>query len=289
MAALSRLTAGSTSRFMEDNVARRQDLLALFDQEMRRELIYPDLRKDVLPWGVRHVRPAPGKSFISYYQLNENTADAAIQEQIEYFHGINQPFEWIVYDHDTPLDMKSRLAAHGFEPDEPAALMLLDLESAPTVLLEPPQVDLRAITRREGLDDVIQVLEQVWGGSFAWVTERLGSHLEIPGYLNVYVAYVDDQPASVGWVYYHTGDQLTQGSYFAQGSHFARLFGGSTVAELRGRGLYTAILAQRAQESLQRGVRYLTVEAGPMSQPILAKHGFWQLDTVHDFTATAHE
>jgi hypothetical protein len=248
-------------------------LLNLYDEEMRLGMSYPDMRKDILPWGVRFVRPAPGMSFIAYHRLDENSADAAIQEQLEYFQGINQPFQWAVFDHDRPADMKNRLVAHGFEPDEPGALMVLDLSAAPAVLLEPSEIDIRQVTHRTGLGEVIQVLEQVWGSNFDWIWERMGRHLEIQGYLNLYVAYVEDQPTSVGWVYFHHGSQ------------FASLFGGSTIATQRGRGLYTAILTRRIQASLQRGVRYLTVETGPMSQPIVAKYGFWQLSAAQDFTA----
>jgi len=38
--------------------------------------------------------------------------------------------------------------------------------------------------------------------------------------------------------------------------------------------LYTALLAVRLQEAAARQVGYLTVDASPMSQPILEKFGF---------------
>ncbi len=54
----------------------------------------------------------------------------------------------------------------------------------------------------------------------------------------------------------------------------ASLWGGSTISGFRKRGLYTALLAVRAQEANARGVRYLTVNASAMSRPILEKFGF---------------
>ena len=56
--------------------------------------------------------------------------------------------------------------------------------------------------------------------------------------------------------------------------HFAGLWGGSTLAAYRGRGLYTALLAARVREARARGVPYLTIDAGAMSRPIVARHGF---------------
>ena len=46
------------------------------------------------------------------------------------------------------------------------------------------------------------------------------------------------------------------------------------MAAYRGRGLYTALLAARVHEARLRGVPYLTVDAGSMSRPIVARHGF---------------
>jgi GNAT superfamily N-acetyltransferase len=245
------------------------EILALFDRQQRIEIEYPDMRKEVLPHVTRFVRPAPGMSFILHSRLNESNADAAIQEQIAYFTQRDQPFEWKVYDYDTPPDLRDRLVAHGFEPDDPDAVMVLDMQAAPPTLLAPVEADVRRIAERDQLEDVIRVEEQVWGRNFDWITTRLGNHLEIPGYLSVYVAYVDGQPACAGWVYYHRNSQ------------FASLWGGSTVPAYRQHGLYTAVLARRVQEAVERGYHFLTIDASPMSRPIVAKHGFQLLTYAH--------
>jgi hypothetical protein len=46
------------------------------------------------------------------------------------------------------------------------------------------------------------------------------------------------------------------------------------VVAYRGQGLYTALLAIRAQEAISRHVEFLTVDASAMSRPILEKFGF---------------
>jgi GNAT superfamily N-acetyltransferase len=237
-------------------------ILKQFDQQQRIAIELPGVRKEVFPDLVRFVRPAPGMNFVEYSCIDEAMLDARIAEQIAYFAPLNQPFEWVVYDHDQPPALKQRLLAHGFVPDEPAALMALDLRAVPAALREPITADLRHLTRREQLEDVIAIEQQVWGGDFGWMRQRMGDHLEIPGYLSIFVAYVDLQPACAGWTYFHPSSQ------------FAGLWGGSTLPEFRKRGLYTAVLAARVQEASQRGYRYLTIEAGPMSQPIVAAHGF---------------
>jgi GNAT superfamily N-acetyltransferase len=240
------------------------ELLALYDQQQRIDYVYPDMRKEILPHVTRHTRPAPGMSLVLHSRLDETNASQTIQEQIADFTRMQLPFTWKVYQYDQPADLGERLVAAGFEPDDdpPGAIMLLDLQSAPPSLLEAAQGDLRWITHPEGLADVIRVEQQVWGGSFDWILGRMGSHLAIPDYLSVAVAYVEGQPACAGWTYYNLN------------GNFAGLWGGSTVPEYRQRGLYTALLAARVQQAIRRGYRFLVVEASMMSRAILAKNGF---------------
>lgn len=248
-----------------------QKVTTIFNQDQRINIEYPDMRKDVLPQVTRFVRPAPGMSFILHSRVDEHNADGVIAEQIAYFAAINQAFNWKVYDYDTPSDLYDRLLAQGFEGDDPEAIMVLDLDEAPEALLAPVTADVRRLTQRDEIKDAIRVESQVWSGNFDWMTNRLGSHLEMPGYLNLYVAYVDNEPASTGWIYFHPGSE-----------QFASLWGGSTVERCRGRGLYTALLAVRVQEARRRGYRYLCIDASPMSQPIVARHGFQLLTYARD-------
>jgi GNAT superfamily N-acetyltransferase len=243
------------------------EVLALYDREQRREIEFPGMERHELPGIVRYVRPMPGMSFVLFSDLDETTIDAAIEEQIAYFSERGMHFEWKAYGHDRPADLAQRLVARGFEAEEPPDdVMVLDVAAAPPALLAPPRADVRRLTDPAQLADVQAVESAVWGGDFNWVHERMGEAMAIPNYLSVYVAYVDDQPAAAGWTYFDKG-------------HFAGLWGGSTVEAYRGRGLYTALLATRVQEARARGVPYLTIDAGEMSRPIVARHGFVTITT----------
>ena len=87
--------------------------------------------------------------------------------------------------------------------------------------------------------------------------------------IQFYMAYADGVPACAAWIRFHPGTQ------------FASLWGGSTLPAYRRRGLYTAVLSVRAQEARRRGYRFLTIDASPMSRPIVAKHGFQVLTFAH--------
>lgn len=249
----------------------KQNLLVRYDKDLRLRMMYPEARKEITRDVVRIIRKAPGMNVVSFTFANETKLHDVIHQELDYFRPLEQPFTWKVYDHDLLPSLKDELVDHGFVgDDDPAAVMVLDVREAPTLLSQPVEVDIRRIDNVDGLKDIIYVLDKVWGGQNTWVNDRLGQHLEIPGYLSVYAAYVDDQPASIAWTYFPRGQ-------------FATLFAGSTIEEHRKQGLYTSLLTTRLKEIRERGYRYAVVEAGSMSKPIVAKHGFQHLTTVHDY------
>jgi GNAT superfamily N-acetyltransferase len=85
--------------------------------------------------------------------------------------------------------------------------------------------------------------------------------------VSIYISYQGEQPASAAWIFFHAG------------SSFASLWGGSTLPQFRNQGHYSLLLAARAQKARARGFTLLTVDASPMSRPILEKHGFQYLAT----------
>jgi len=242
----------------------KDPIVALYTQDQRIDVQYPSMRREVVENIVRQVNTAPdGDSAVIYSRLDETDVEDTIREQVSYFESIGQDFEWKVYDYDTPPDLKERLAAHGFEVEDSDAIMVLDLEEAPEILFRSTRHTIKRITRPEGIKDVIAIEEAVWGEDYSGLGRFLGQTLaEHPDQLSVYMAYVDRVPASVGWI------------IFPERSQFGSLWGGSTLREYRGRGLYTSLLGVRAQETRERQVRYLTVDASPMSRPILEKFGF---------------
>ncbi|HEX9389028.1 MAG TPA: GNAT family N-acetyltransferase [Anaerolineales bacterium] len=249
----------------------KNNLLVRYDKDLRLHIRYPEARKEITNDVVRFIRKAPGMNFVGFTFANESKLHDVIHQEVEYFRPLEQPFTWKVYDHDRLPSLKKNLESQGFvSDDDPAAVMVLDVKKAPASLFQSMQADIRRIDTGEGLKDVIHVLDQVWGGHNTWVNDRLGSHLQIPGYVSVYVAYVENQPAAIAWTYFPRG-------------HFATLFAGSTIAEYRKQGPYTSLLATRLKEIRERGYRFAVVEAGAMSKPIVAKHGFQQLTTVYDY------
>lgn len=246
------------------------ELLALFDREQRRDVEYGGARREVTADVVRHVIDAGPRrtGFVTYSCLGPGDADRVIDDQIAYFAQLGVQFEWKLYGHDTPEDLGARLSAHGLEREDHESVMVLDLNEAPDSLWRRQSHDVRRITDPDLLADVVAVENEAWGTSFDWIACELAQQLAEPGEPTcVYVAYLESAPVSAAWVRFHPP------------TSFASLWGGSTVAACRRRGFYTALLAARCCEARRRGVRFLTVDAGEMSRPILEKHGFASLTT----------
>jgi hypothetical protein len=242
----------------------KSKIIALYDQDQRKDVEYPDMRREVTLNVVRQIDTSDtGKGLITYSQLDEANVDDTIREQVSYFESIGQEFEWKLYDYDQPSDLKERLGSYGFRVEEAEAIMVLDLKDAPEIFWQPVFHNVQRIINPEKLVDVQSVEGQVWDEDSSWVLHFLGGALsKYPEQLSVYVAYIDEQPASAAWI------------FFPKHSQFASLWGGATISRFRKQGLFTALLAVRAQEAKVRQVRYLTVDAMPMSRPILEKLGF---------------
>jgi GNAT superfamily N-acetyltransferase len=236
---------------------------ALYDQEQRQRLIIPGMRREVDGHLVRHISLAEGGGMVLYSQLAVPEVERAVQAQVAYYQQIGQDFEWKVYSHDSPPDLKDRLQAYGFEIGEEEAILVLDLAAAPAILFEPVTHSLQRVTDPEQIEAVVGVQQQVWQSNFDWLKQRLTTNLrERPNYLSVYIAYVDSVAVASAW------------TNFPPDNQFASLWGGSTLPVYRRLGIYTALLAARVQEAQRRGIRFLTVDASRMSRPILQKLGF---------------
>jgi hypothetical protein len=247
-----------------------RDILAKYDCEMRREVQPPGMRREAFPHLVRLIDLNGREGNVIYSSLAPQQTEEVIREQIDYFTGLEQDFEWKVFAHDEPHDLKDRLIGQGFALEDTEALLVLDMSCAPRLLLQSPQRDVRKITA-DSVDDFKAVLLAVWGEHTIGLAERLIASIAFhPGSVSMYVAYDKNRPVSCGW------------TSFNSGNHFAGLWSGSTVPECRNHGFYTAVVAARVQEALQRGVRYVAVDARPTSRPILQKLGFQHIGWSHE-------
>jgi GNAT superfamily N-acetyltransferase len=159
--------------------------------------------------------------------------------------------EWKYYSHDGP-ELRERLLAAGLEPQDEETVVVAEAASIPPA---PADVELRLAT-----DEFADLAARVFGARFG-----------LPDRAVAVVALVDGQSVSGGRV------------DFEDDVEFAGLFGGITLPEFRGRGLYRATVAKRAELAREHGYRWLYSDALPTSRPILEKLGFVPITTTTPF------
>lgn len=241
------------------------EILALFDHE-RQTLTPAGNLRQVDGNVIRHLPNAGTQYWISYSRHSADEIDAAIAHEIEYLKSLSPRYtsvEWKAYDHDQPANLIERLAAHGFEIDEREAFLVLDVNDAPADLLGPVSLTVRRVADAAGVRDYFAVSAAVFKRDYGeWAGALEQQVIAGDPSISVFVAYDEGVPVSSARISYDAGSQ------------FAGLWGGATLATHRGKGIYKALVAARLQEALQRGVRFLYIDASPMSRPILERRGF---------------
>ncbi|MDB5174650.1 MAG: acetyltransferase [Phycisphaerales bacterium] len=221
---------------------------------------------EILP-NVTRVRSADGSHHhIAFSSLAPETADAAVAAQIAHYRALNVEVEWKAYAHDTPPDLLDRLSRQGFEIGPLEAVLVLDLQSPPAWMNERPAVSVLRIARPEEIILFRTAAEIIFGKNYEFTSNELAEALRVGSTQHLaYVAMDGDTPVSIGRLYTHPD------------SAFGGLYGGGTLPTHRGRGLYRAMVAARAQDAVRLGARYLVVDALPTSRPILQRLGFLRL------------
>lgn len=248
---------------MDGGVLDKQDLLSLYDTELRRGLHSPGYRREETEHVVRHVSMHGERGFIIHSDVNEENASTIIQEELNYFSRLGVGFEWKVYSYDKPDQLKNLLEQQDFAIEPREALMVMDIDAIQPALRVDEHAMTKEIIDEKGIRKMISLIDIIWEESHAELGDRLWRDKQNdPDSLYLYGIYDKDQLVSAAWI------------YFEKNSSFASLWGGSTLPEYRGKGYYTSLLSIRAMKAVEKGYRFLTVDASPMSRPILEKHGF---------------
>ncbi|MFC6884841.1 MULTISPECIES: GNAT family N-acetyltransferase [Actinomadura] len=203
--------------------------------------------------------------------------DALIVRQRDYFAARGEAVEWKTRAHDTPADLTGRLARAGFATEDTETVMIARVaDGAAAAPAGPPAgVAFREVNAVTDLRRIADMEAEVWGADMGWLADDLAARVAAaPDGLVVLAAEADGRIVASGWL------------VFRPGTEFASLWGGSTLAAWRGRGIYRALVAERFRLAAERGVRYLQVDASDASRPILARLGFHPVTTTTPYVWT---
>lgn len=252
-------------------IMRNDEVLALFDRQLRRDYRGdgPDDTVERTPRAARQSGAGEaGWRGVIWSALDESSADAEIAEQVRVFRERGHAFEWKLYSHDLPADLGERLARAGLVPEEPETLMVAETADLPLDPVLPEGVRVEAVCDPDGVELMIRAHREAFGATLPGLEARLREQIrQDPDGLTAIVVLAGDRPICAARMEFH------------EGTRFASLWGGGTVPEWRGKGVYRATVAHRARLAAERGFGFLQVDASPDSRPILARLGFRALST----------
>jgi GNAT superfamily N-acetyltransferase len=176
--------------------------------------------------------------------------------------------EWKTYAHDR-ADLVERLRRAGFAPEAAETVVIGPADSLTGAGEAPDGITIRVTGDEADLHRIAALQSEVWGADWSWLADDLRSRIDnSPDDIVVLVAEAGRDVVSAAWL------------VVVPGTEFGMLWGGSTLAEWRRKGIYRALVAHRARIAVARGIRYLMVDASDDSRPILQRLG------LHPVTAT---
>jgi GNAT superfamily N-acetyltransferase len=200
--------------------------------------------------------------------------DALIKRQQDFFAARGEGLEWKTRAHDRPSELFDRLRAAGFVPEDRETVLIgvaADVADEHPPL--PAGVELREVTDEAGFTQIAELESEVWSSNrdhlVAKLTREVGA-----GLITVYAAFADGRVVSAAW------------AEFKPGIEFVGIWGGATLAAWRGRGIYRALVAKRAWLAVERGYRYLHIDASDDSKPIVTRLGFTEIATTTPYVWT---
>jgi hypothetical protein len=242
-------------------------ILAALDEE-RKSLVHFGGVLEITPVVTRRAAVDGSHREVIYSALSEESADGVIAGEIALHRALGIEFEWKLYAHDRPGDLRDRLIKHGFAIEPSEVVLVFDLAELPARMVAgeagaPEGVRAARISEPGQIADFCYVGEKVFRKQYQFTANQLTDGLKAGSTEHLgYIAYFREEPVSIGRLYTHSRSVL------------GGLYGGGTIEEFRGRGFYRAVVEARARDAVSLGAKYLIVDAKPTSEPILRRMGF---------------
>lgn len=170
--------------------------------------------------------------------------------------------EWKTRAHDHAPGLHAALIDNGFVAEATESIMLGEARDLLVEVALPSSVSVRAITEPEDVQRMVAMQDAVFGR----VTSVAGRQ-----------ALLDRlalQDGAEFWVAEAGGEVISSGRLEpVRGSDFAGIWGGATLEQWRGRGIYRALTSARAHSALRQGKRFINSDSTEFSRPILERSG----------------
>jgi len=176
--------------------------------------------------------------------------------------------EWKTRGHDRVSGLHEALLDHGFVPGEPESIMIGEARLLAADVPLPHGVSLRRIETEADIRAMVAMQATAFGDpeSESMASDMLGR------------LQSDDDVEF--WVAEHAGGIISAGRLEpVPGTQFAGIWGGATLPDWRGQGIYRALTSARARSALSRGMTLVHSDSTEYSRPILERAGLVKVST----------
>jgi len=205
-----------------------------------------------------------GVGFVTYRDLDGAVAAELVQAALDHFRPDEtiEQVEWKTRSHDVAPGLHEALTANGFQAQETESVMIGEAAGLAGNMILPEEVMLRRIRTEPDIRAMAEMQDVAFGNDISGrIVEDLLRRLAAGDDVELWVAEAGGKVVSAG--------RLEP----VPGTDFVGIWGGATLEEWRGLGIYRALTAARAHSALARGKRFVHSDSTEMSRPILERSG----------------
>lgn len=213
-----------------------------------------------------------GRGLISYRNLggaDEHAIRTLVRRALDHFRAdpTISHVEWKTRGHDHAPGLHEALVDGGFTRGEPESIMLGEAVALAVDVPLPEEVTLRRVADEKDVRAMCAMSAEAFGDPASDRADELLARLSRHDGLELWVAEAHGQMISAG--------RLEP----VDGSDFAGIWGGATLRQWRGRGIYRALTAARARSALRMGKTLIHSDSTEYSRPILERSGLIKVST----------
>ncbi|MEC5176742.1 GNAT superfamily N-acetyltransferase [Cryobacterium sp. MP_M5] len=249
------------------------EYLQAYDDQLRTDAETPSALGVTRLGPLRLVTFAGGRGFVTYRDLgpaDDGSLAELVAGALDHFRVDPQitRVEWKTRGHDHAPGLHGMLLQNGFEPEEAESIMIGPLEGLCTDAPSPHGVTVRRVSAEAEVRAMSAMADEAFGESVdTRLADALLRRLARDDGMELWVAETDGRMVCAG--------RLEP----VPGTDFVGIWGGATLKAYRGRGIYRALTAARAESALASGKSLVHSDSTEDSRPILERSGLIKVST----------
>ena len=247
--------------------------LTAYDEQLRTDAETPGATAVERLGPLRLATFAGGRGFVTYQDLGgagAGTIAEWVAETLAFYRADPAVVrvEWKTRGHDHAPGLHEALIYNGFEPDEIESIMIGPAGALAVDVKLPAGVTLRRVTAEPEIRAMSAMQDKVFGSPIS------------EGNAEAILRRAASDDGMQLWVAEHQGQIVSAGRLEpVPNTEFAGIWGGATLKEWRGQGIYRALTSARARAALALGKKFVHSDSTEYSRPILERYGLLRVST----------